>query len=344
MNDRCGPPLEVQSEGTGEALPKIDLEEHRQWVLEKKSRVLESKLTSVKEAVTKFVNDNSYIVLGGFGHVRSPMTAVYELIRQGKRGLVVNAHPGCHDIDLLAAAGCIRKVDRAYGGGHEVRGLSPAFRRAVEAGEIEVVEWSNAALAWRFKAAAMGLPFLPCRVMIGTDTFRHSAAKIVSCPFTGVKICLVPACYPDVAFIHVHRCDAHGNAQIDGTTVEDVDIARASRRVVLTTEEIVPTDRLRETPWRTTIPHYLVDAVVEIPWGAHPTNMPYLYYFDEEHITEWLRKARTEEGARDFLDKYVRGLRDFDSYLELVGGVRKLTYLKKLEQYQATLETPWTEE
>jgi len=343
MNGYGDPSLKVESGGEGKLLSRLDLEEHRQWVLEKKSRALESKLTSIKEAVAKYVGEGSYLVLGGFGHVRSPMAAVYEIIRQGKAGLDVNAHPGCHDIDLLAAAGCIRRVDRAYGGGHEVRGLSPAFRRAVEAGEIEVVEWSNAALAWRFKAAAMGLPFLPCRVMIGTDTFRHSAAKIVSCPFTGVKICLVPACYPDVAFIQVHRCDIYGNAQIDGTTVEDIDIARASRRVVLITEEIVATDRIRDTPWRTTIPHYLVDAVVKIPWGAHPTNMPYLYYFDEEHIAEWLRMAKTVEGAQDYLGKYVRGVGGFNSYLELVGGARKLSYLKRLELYQVPLRTPWAE-
>lgn len=333
--------MEIIEESIGGTFSRIDPEEHRRWAQKEKARALRDKVMDIREAVGRYVEDGSYVVFGGFGHVRVPMIALYEIIRQRKKALDISAHPGCHDVDLLAAAGCMRRVDRAYGGGHEVRGLSPAFRRAVEAGELEVVEWSNAGLAWRFKAAAVGVPFLPSRVMLGTDTFWHSAAKVVRCPFTGMKLCLVPACFPDVSIIHVHRCDRYGNAQIDGITVEDTDIARASRRLILTTEEVVDTEEIRGRPWETAIPYYLVDAVVEAPWGAHPTNMPYLYYFDEEHISEWLRMARTPEGAGEYLVRYVYGVDSFEEYLERVGGVRKLSYLRRLEHYRAPLETPW---
>ncbi len=335
--------MEALEESAHEILSRFDPEEERRWALEKKSKAPLDKVMDIKRAVKKYVNDSSYLVLGGFGHIRVPMVALYEIIRQGKRDLDISAHPGCHDVDLLAAAGCIRRVDRAYGGGHEVRGLSPAFRRAVEEGRIKVVEWSNASLAWRFKAAAMGLPFLPSRVMLGTDTFKHSAARIIECPFTGMKLCLVPACFPDISIIHVHRCDRYGNAQIDGTTVEDIDIAKASRRLIITTEELVETERIRRRPWETAIPYYHVDAVIEAQWGAHPTNMPLRYYFDEEHISEWLRTAKTAEGAREFLDRYVHGVETFDEYLKLVGGAKRLSYLRRLERYRSPLRTPWAE-
>jgi len=89
------------------------------------------------------------------------------------------------------------------------------------------------------------------------------------------------------------------------------------------------------------IPYFLVDAVVEVPWGSHPCNMPYLYYFDEEHIAEWLRLSKTPEGVEEYLNKYVYGVETFEEYLELIGGVKKLEYLRRLEQLRAPLIAPW---
>jgi hypothetical protein len=167
--------------------------------------------------------------------------------------------------------------------------------------------------------------------MMGTDTFKYSAARIVECPYTGMKLCIVPACNPDVAMIHVNRCDAYGNAQIDGITVYDLDAAKASRRVILTTEKIVDVDTIRREPWRTCIPHFYVDAVIEVPWGAHPSNMPGQYYIDEEFFNEWVTQSKTVEGVEAFLSKYLFGVKDFDEYLETVGGVRKLNHLRDVE-------------
>jgi 3-oxoacid CoA-transferase subunit A/glutaconate CoA-transferase subunit A len=334
--------MDVLEEGKGELLAWHDPDEQRGWVRENKPRNLKDKRMSLREAVSRFVHDGDYLALGGFGHVRTSMIAVYEIVRQKIRDLTVAANPGVHDTDILIAGSCVSKVEAAYAFGHELRGLSPCSRRAVESGRVEVAaEISNAGLQWRFRAAAMGLPFLPTRVMLGTDTFRQSSAKAVRDPFTGRPICLVPACYPDVAIIHVHRCDLYGNSQIDGITVKDLDLARAARRLIITTEEIVSEEETRERPWMTVIPFFVVDAVVEARYGVHPGNMPYLYYSDEEHMAEWLRLSRTPEGVDQYLEKYVYGVEDFEEYLRLVGGDSKLEYLRRLENLEVSLRAPW---
>ena len=144
-----------------------------------------------------------------------------------------------------------------------------------------------------------------------------------------------------MTFIHVHRCDKYGNSQIDGIIIEDFELARAARRLIITTEKVIPEKRIRKEPWRTVIPFYLVDAVVEAPYGSHPGNMPYLYYSDEEHMAEWLKLSKTDEGAKQYFEKYVYGINTFKEYIRLVGGAKKLKYLRLLEQLRAPLKAPW---
>lgn len=334
--------MEILAEGCGELVGWHDPDEHREWVRKNKSRNLQDKRTTIADAVAKYVFDGAFIAFGGFGHIRVSMVAVYEIIRQRKKHLILAGKTAVHDADILIGSGCVDRIEVAYAFGHELRGLSPASRRAVETGQCKVVaELSNAAYQWRFLAAMMGVPFIPTRNMLGTDTIRYSSAKVVKDPFSGKPICLLPACYPDVVFIHVPRCDMYGNAQIDGTIIEDFELARAARRLVLTTEEIVPESEIRRKPWRTVIPFFLVDAVVEVPYGAHPCQMPLRYFFDEEHIGEWLQLSRTPEGTKEYFDKYVYGTRDFNEYLELVGGLRKLQYLKQVEELRAPMRAPW---
>jgi 3-oxoacid CoA-transferase subunit A/glutaconate CoA-transferase subunit A len=164
---------------------------------------------------------------------------------------------------------------------------------------------------------------------------------VVECPFTKRPITLVPACYPDVAMIHVHRCDMYGNSQIEGIIIEDFELARAARRLIITTEEVVDEEMIRKRPHHTSIPFYLVDAVVEAPYGSHPALMPYKYYFDEEHIGEWLALSKSDEGVERYLEKYIFGVNDFDGYLKLIGGKDRLEYLKKVENLEAPLKAPW---
>jgi len=204
-----------------------------------------------------------------------------------------------------------------------------------------VAETSNAGYQWRFLAGMMGLPFIPSRNLLGTDTLKRSSAKVIEDPWSGKPICLIPAAYPDVAMIHVHRCDIYGNAQIDGIIIEDFELARAARKLIITTEEIIDHERVRAEPWRTTIPFYVVDAVVEMPYGSHPCQMPYRYFFDEEHIGEWLKMSKSDEGAKEYFDKYVFGVKDFEEYLELVGGIKTMNRLRRVEQLREPMTAPW---
>lgn len=334
--------MNVIAEGQGELIGWHDPDDNRQWIAEHKSRDLRDKQMSVKAAVETFVHDGDFIASGGFGHIRVAMAVVYEIIRQRKRHLIMAGKTAVHDVDLLIGAGCVDKIEVAYAFGHELRGLSPAGRRAVETGQCKVAaEISNAGYQWRFLAGMMGIPFIPSRNLLGTDTLKRSSCKVVEDPWSKKPVCLIPAAQPDVAMFHVPRCDKYGNAQIDGIIVEDFELARAARRVIVTAEEIVEEDVIRSQPHRTVIPFYVVDAVCEVQHGAHPTLMPYLYFFDEEHIGEWLDLARTPEGAAEYFEKYVYGVNSFDEYLERAGGIARLHYLRQVEQLKAPMNAPW---
>lgn len=325
--------IKILAKGSGQLIGWHDPDEHRAWVRDHKPRGLVDKRMSVRQAVEQFVKDGDYLAIGGFGHVRVPMSVIYEIIRQGRRNLAVAGKTAVHDIDVLIGAGCVSRVDCAYAFGHELRGLSPSGRRAVESGMVRVVsELSNGTYQWRFLAGMMGIPFIPVRGLAGTDTFEKSAAIVIQDPWSGKPVTLMPAAYPDVALIHVHRCDPFGNAQIDGIAIEDVELSRAGRRVIVTAEEIIDQDQIRRQPDRTAIPFYVVDAVCEVPFGGHPGQMPYLYFFDEPHIGEWLNMSTTPEGAREYLDKYVFGAAGFEDYLDLVGGSARMQELAKIEQ------------
>ncbi len=334
--------MDVVDRGEGPLLAWHDPDEQRLWIHQNKNRKMVDKRMDIKTSISKFVQDSDYIASGGFGHVRVSMAGVYEIIRQKKRHLILAGKTAVHDCDVLVASGCVEKVEAAYSFGHELRGLSPASRRMVESGRVQAVtEISNAGIQWRIRAAAMGLPFIPARVMLGTDTFKKSAGVVVKDPFSGKRIALLPACYPDVALIHVHRCDMYGNSQIDGISVMDMELARAARRLIITTEKIVDHEVIRNESWRTNIPFFCVDAVVEVPYGSHPGNMPLLYYSDEEHIAEWLKLSKTEEGANQYFDKYVFGVSDFKDYIELVGGMAKMKKLEDIEHLRLPTEAPW---
>ncbi len=317
-------------QGEGELLSSVTAEEIREWNRDNKQRGLVDKMTTPKEAVERFVRDGMYMGIGGFGHIRISMPMVYEIIRKRIKHLRVSGHTAVHDLDILMAGDCVDAVDVAYSFAYETRGLSKAGRRAVESGRVKCVEWTNGALSWRLKAAAMGLPFLPARNMLGSDTFRYSAAKTILCPFTGQKLNALPALMPDVAIIHVHYADKFGNCLIRGTSVKDDDLAKASKRVIVTAERIVPDTFFRDAPERTTIPFFCVDAVIEARFGSHPGNMPYEYYFDEEHIRDYLKAGKDDSSVKEYLDRWIYSVKDFDEYLDKV-GTKKLNALRRLE-------------
>jgi len=185
------------------------------------------------------------------------------------------------------------------------------------------------------KAAAMGVPFLPTRSMLGTDMLKYSAAKVVEDPFTGTKVALLPALILDVALIHVHRADKYGNCQIEGISGFALEMARACKRLIISAEEIVSTDEIRKYPDRTVIPYYLVDAVVHAPYGSHPGEMAYLYGRDEAGIKEWVEMSKTAEGAQAYLQKYIYGPKNHAEYLELIGSDRLARCVELRERREA---------
>jgi len=313
--------------GEGPLFMRPDPDEFRKWIHERKAPLGSDKRMDEQEAVRKLVSPGDYIATDMYGMVRGPVSIVREIIRQrpGDLGL---AGQGGMDIDLLVGSGLVKRVDCIYIG-HEVFGLSNAYRRKAQGGHVVVAEWTNAALAWRFKAAAMGIPFIPTRTMLGTDTFRKSGAKSGQCPFTGETLCYLPALAPDVGVIHVHRCDKFGNAVIDGTSGMAGELARASKKLIISTERIVPESAIRKQPERTLIPHYLVDAVVEARYGAHPGEMCYEYAMDRPRVQEYLKEMETGEGEKRFFDKFIFGTKSHEDYLELVGGLKQMRKLEK---------------
>jgi len=334
--------MDILEEGKGELLGFHDPDEQRAWIAANKSAALVDKRMTAKEAVERFIPDGCYLASGGFGHIRVAMSIIYEIIRRKRRDLAIAGKTAVHDLDTLIGAGCVSKVEAAYSFGHELRGLSAAGRRAVESGAVKVVaETSNAGYQWRFLAGMMGVPFVPARNLLGTDTLKYSSAKTAIDPFTGKPVTLIPAANPDVVLMHVPRCDRYGNCQIDGILVMDYELARCARRLIVTTETIIDDAEIRREPWRTVIPYMYVDAVVEVPYGSHPCQMPYLYFFDEEIIGEWMSVSKTDEGARRFFDKYVYGVKDFGEYLELAGGAAKLEHLGRVERLEERMRAPW---
>jgi glutaconate CoA-transferase subunit A len=302
-----------------------------------KPRGLVDKVMTVAEAVRRFVNDGDYFASGGFGVNRFPNAVLHEMLRQGKQNLAFAGHTATHDFQVLCAGNLtgrgqtLARVDIAYVVGLEARGLSPHARRVVESGTIECVEWSNYTLALRFAAAAMGVPFLPVRSLLGTDTFAHSAARLIDCPFTGARLAAVPALFPDSAAIHVHEADRYGNCRFIGTSVADVELARAAKRVIITCERLVPHDEMRRDPHRTAIPFLCVDAVCEVPFGSFPGNMPGEYFSDEDHLKLWLDVERDPAAYRQFLDDHIFGVKDFAEYVEICGGLRRMQMLRQRE-------------
>jgi len=311
--------------------------DHARAIFQEKSRALVNKVTTVAEAVARLVSDGDYLAIGGFGTNRIPTAVCHEVVRQKKQNLAFAGHTATHDFQILCAGNLtgrgqtLARVDSAYIVGIEARGLSPHARRVMESGTLEVAEWSNYALAIRFRAAAMGVPYLPSRSMLGTDTFSCSGAVTVTCPYTGLSLVALPALYPDVAAIHVHEADVYGNCRIRGTMVADHDVARAAKKLIITCERLISNDEIRREPERTAIPYYCVDAVCEVPYGSYPGNMPYEYFSDEEHLKTWLQVEANPKTHLAFLEEMIFGAPDFETYLERCGGLRRMQQLRRQE-------------
>jgi glutaconate CoA-transferase subunit A len=322
--------MNILEEGKNPIFMDPDPDKARE-VFRKKPRAMTDKRITIKEAVEKFIPDGCYLAIGGFGANRIPTAILHEIVRQGRKNLGFLGHTSTHDFQILCAGECLNRVDASYIVGLEARGLSPNARRMMESGEIQVTEWTNYALAVRLRAAAEGVSFGICRTMLGTDTLKMSGAKVIECPFTGKRYVALPAIWPDVAAIHVHEADIYGNCIVKGISIADLELSRAAKHLIITTEKLVGNHEIRLNPTRTFIPFYLVDAVIEVPFGSYPGNMAYHYFSDEDHLKEWLRVEKDPEEFAKFLDHYIYGVTSFEEYLERCGGIAKLKELRNLE-------------
>jgi hypothetical protein len=178
----------------------------------------------------------------------------------------------------------------------------------------------------RLMAGAMGVPFIPINSFGGTDGFEHSAAKLISDPYSGHPVNIVPALHPDVALIHAHQADIYGNARIFGTGISHVESALASKKVIVTAEEIIDAEDIRANPGLTTIPYYVVDAVVHLPFGAYPGEMQGLYSSDTPHVLEIFKAARTGTEA-DYLQRWIYGVESHAEMLDKLVGSKRLAEL-----------------
>lgn len=298
----------------------------------RKAKSKKDKVIPLKAAIEQFVHDGDYLAIGGFGANRTPIAACHEIVRQRKKHLGFLGHTSTHDMQILSAGEVYEKIDISYGVGLEARGLSRCSRAYLESGKVTVTEWTNYALTARLRAASMGIPYIPARNMIGTDTFTYSAAIHANCPFTGLDLALLPALYPDVSVIHVHESDIYGNARFKGIAVSDIDLAFASKRLIITTERLIPNHEITREPTLTQIPFYLVDAVCEVPYGAYPGGMCYEYFSDEEHLKKWFAAEKDEKTFREFMGRQIYGCHDHNAYLNLNGGLDRVRELR-VEEY-----------
>jgi glutaconate CoA-transferase subunit A len=266
------------------------------------------------------VPDGAVVALGGGLSARLPMALVRELIRQSRRGLHLVGSAHSIDVDLLVAAGTVRRCEESYVGFEQDLGLAPAYRRAAQQGTIEVAESCCATILAQLRAAEMGLPFLPVRGVRGSDIVSlHPEYTEITCPFTGETLVAVPPLRPDVALLHAPTGDRFGNLHLEQPYVLDERFASASAAVVATVDELVSTGEVSAAG--ITIPAHLVAAVAVVPYGAHPSSCYPRYAYDRTHLREYVAAAAAgPEELEEYLAAYVTGSEE--SYRAAVGAER----------------------
>ena len=286
-----------------------------------RDRGLREKVMSLEEA-TRVVKDGDHVAIGGCTVSRTPMAMIWALIRAKRKNLTISRSITSTEGDLLFASGASQHVITSWFTQGIVWGISRVMRHYTENKLARFDEWSHMSIGLRYRAGAMGVPFIPARSMMGSDVGNRVAhqTRTMTCPFTGEEVVLLPALNPDVALIHVQRCDSYGNAQLDGLQFMDIDMAMAANRVILTTERIVSNDQIRRTPDQTRIPFFAVDAVVEVPMGCAPHECYGLYEPFFSHLDYYAELSKDPlKGPQTYLDEYYYGPSSWSEYLSKLG-------------------------
>lgn len=295
-----------------------------------------SKLIPLQEAISKYVQDGDIVYASGFTHL-IPFAAGHEIIRQGKKNLTLARATPDLIYDQMVAAGCAKKVIFSYMGNPGVGSLR-IVRSAIEKGQLEWEEYSHFGMITRLQAAATGLPFLPMKQTAATDLERaNPLIKRVIDPYSGTEVITVPALHPDVAIVHVQRCDKNGNAHVWGIIGEQKEVAFAAKKVIITAEEIVEEQVIRSDPNRTLIPGFIVSAVCHVPYAAHPSYAQGYYDRDNEFYMNWDKISESAELTSQYLDEWVYGIKDREEYWAKLGR-HKQESLKVESRLSATVD------
>ena len=277
-----------------------------------------TKVTSLSEAVAGLVHDGDTVYAAGFTHL-IPFAAGHEIIRQGRRNLTLARATPDLIYEMLVAGGCARKLIFSYLGNPGVGSLR-IIKSELEAGHLEWEEYSHYSMISRLQAGASGLPFMPMN-----QTGAPSLEKVnpqfrrVVDPYSGQEVIVVPPLHPDVAIVHVQRCDKQGNAQIWGILGEQKESAFAAKHVILTAEEIVDEAIIRSDPNRTVIPDFIVDAVCHVPYASHPSYTQGYYDRDNAFYLEWDKITEDPARVKQWLEDWVFGVRDRAEYWQKLG-------------------------
>lgn len=258
-----------------------------------------NKVKTIQEAVS-LISDGQRLAMGGLLLQRIPAAFAREIARQEKKGLKVMKTAANYDFDLLCLAGCLEEVAAGFVSFEAEFGLAPNFRRAVQEGIVRFEENSCYTVISSLRAAAFGVPFMPIANL--GESYLVNKFKSVNNPYGDGEVLTVPAIYPDWAVIHVQKTDEEGNAIIYGPVFEDIIMARAARKIILTTEKIVSGDEISRETDLAVIPGFKVSAVVEVPRGALPGACYPYYDYSSEHVREYL-SIKDREQLRGYLEE-----------------------------------------
>ncbi len=295
------------------------------------------KFMTSEEAVKRYIKDGDQIALGGFTINRNPMTIVREIIRQKKRELYLVVHSHGQAMELLIGAGCVRRLELAYGGLARFAPTGKRFKKAAKEKTIEIEDYTNYQMSLRFMAGAMGLPFIATESGLESDVVKLSGfppesrgqgkvpsqkLKVIKNPLstTAGNVVVLPPLTPDVTILHAQYAGEDGTIRINGLTFADIEQAKAASRVIVSCEEIIPTDEIRKDPDQNSLPHFLVDAIVLAPFGAHPTACYKRYDYDPFHLSMFSKQASDDELFQKYLDEWVYSINTQEEYLSKIGS------------------------
>jgi glutaconate CoA-transferase subunit A len=278
-----------------------------------------SKLVTLENAISTYVQDGDLVGIGGLSFWRKAISACREIIRQGKKDLSICTFVGGIDIDMLIAGDCISEVRSCFVG-MEIFGMAPHYRKAVESGSIKVSEESEATIALGLRASYLKVPFMPLKGIIGTDMpkVRNDIKQIEDPLGSKTQVMALPKIDLDVAILHVPYADEFGNGNIAGAVWMDADMAKTAKKTILICEKIVETEDIRYLPGKAQLPQQTTDAVVKMPFGAHPTSCYPIYTYDPLHIQKYLKTNFNE-----YKENFIIG-KTSAQYLEETGGIKTI--------------------